>query len=169
MDALFRRLRADGFSELRGARAELHLPVPARLLDEAVAAALPASAPVRNVAFAPHAGNRVGIRFKVAAAPFLPPINVTVAIEEQPRLPASPELVLRLETSGLLSMAGSALRFLDALPPGIRVVGERIHVNIATLLAARGLGDLLTVIDTLEIGTIEGAVVLSARASVPPA
>lgn len=169
MDAFFRRLRASGFAELPGARADIRLPLSAGLLDELVRQVLPPEAPVRDVRFAPHAGERIAVRFKLAAAPFLPPVNVTAAIETQPRLPASPVLVLRLETAGLLSMAGSALRFLEALPPGIEVAGERIHVNLATLLEARGLGDLLALVETLEIGTAEGVVLLTLRASVPAA
>ncbi len=166
LDALVTRLRATGFSDLRGARADITLPISDRLLNEALAQALPPSAPVRDLELASRPGNRIGLRFKVAAASFLPPLNVTLTIDEQPRLPASPVLVLKLEMGGLLSMAGSALRFLDALPPGIRVAGDRIHVDIAALLAQRGLGELLEYAEHLEVTTMAGAVVVNMRAGV---
>ncbi len=166
LDALVTGLRATAFADLRGARADITLPISDRLLNEALAQALPPSAPVRDLELASRPGNRIGLRFKVAAASFLPPLNVTLTIDEQPRLPASPVLVLKLEMGGLLSMAGSALRFLDALPPGIRVAGDRIHVDIAALLAQRGLGELLEYAEHLEVTTTAGAVVVSIRAGV---
>lgn len=166
LNAFVTRLRATGFSDLRGARADITLPMSDRMLNEALAQAMPPSAPVRDLELDSRPGNRIGLRFKVAAASFLPPLSVTLTIDEQPRLPASPVLVLKLEMGGLLSMAGSALRFLDALPPGIRVAGDRIHVDIAALLAQQGLGELLDYVEHLEVTTAAGAVVVSMRAGV---
>lgn len=165
-DALLTRLRAGRFSDFRGARADITLPMADRLLNELIAAAIPPGAPVRDVELTSRDGNRIRVRFKVAAAAFLPPLNVTLLIEQQPRLPESPTLVLKLEAGGLLSMAGSALRFLDALPPGLRVVGDRIHVDLASLLAARGLGELLDYAEAVEVTTVPGAVVVAVRAGV---
>ena len=166
LEALIAGLRASGFSDLRGARADLTLPISDRLLTEALAQALPASAPVRDVEVTSRTANRIGLRFRVAAASFLPPLNVTLTVDEQPRLPASPVLILKLETGGLLSMAGSALRFLDALPPGLRVVGDRVHVDIGRLLAERGLAELLEYTEHIEVTTRAGAVVVGIRAVV---
>jgi hypothetical protein len=163
---LFTRLRENGFSDLRGAHADVSLPISDRLLNEAVTTLVPPSAAVRDLQLTSRTGNRIGVRFKVAAASFLPPLNITLAIERQPELPASPVLVLRLEMGGLLAMAGPALRFLDALPPGIRVDEDRIHVNIATLLAERGLSELLEYAEQIRVTTREGAVVLDIRAIV---
>lgn len=167
VDALLSRLRAGRFSDFRGARADITLPIADGLLNELIAEAVPPTAPVQGIELTSRDGNRIRVRFKVAAAAFLPPINVTLLIEQQPRLPESPTLVLKLEVGGLLSMAGSALRFLDALPPGLRVLGDRVHVDLASLLAARGLGDLLDYAEALEVTTIPGAVVVAVRAGVP--
>ncbi len=165
-DALLSRLRAGRFSDFPGARADITLPIADRLLNELIAAAVPPTAPVQDVELTSKDGNRIRVRFKAAAAAFLPPLNVTLLIEQQPRLPESPTLVLKLEAGGLLSMAGSALRFLDALPLGLRVVGDRIHVDLGSLLAARGLGDLLDYAEAVEVTTIPGAVVVAVRAGV---
>ena len=78
-------------------------------------------------------------------------------------LPASPVLILRLETSGLLSLAGPALRFLDALPPGIRVEHDRIYVDLAKLLAARHLESYLAYVKELRVNAVDGAVLVSIR------
>ncbi len=166
LEALLTRQRAGGFADVRGATADVSIPISDRLLNEVIAQALPASAPVRDLHLTSRPGNRIGVRFRIGAASFLPPVNLTLAIERQPELPASPILVLRLELGGLLAMAGSALRFLDALPPGITVEQDRIHVNLSTLLAERGLAELLDYAEHVQVTTTDGAVVVAIRAAV---
>jgi hypothetical protein len=164
--ALFTRQRGRGFADFRGAQADITLPVSDRLLNEIIAETLPPSAPIRSLELTSRTGNRIGVRFKLGAAAFLPPISLTLAIERQPELPASPILVLKLQMGGILSLAGSAMRFLEALPPGVRVENDRILLDLPTLLAERGLADLLQYAEQVHVTTIEGAVVVAVRAAV---
>jgi hypothetical protein len=164
--ALLTRQRQRQFSDFAGAQAVLTLPISDRLLNEALTEALPPSAPVRDLQLASLAGDRIRVRFKVGSATFLPAINVTLVIERQPELPRSPVLVLRMEMGGLLSLAGPALRFLDALPPGVQVDQDRIFVDLARLLAERGLSELLDFAEDLHVTTTDGALVVGIRASV---
>jgi hypothetical protein len=166
LDLVLSRLRASGFFDLRGAHADVTLPISDRLLNDLIAGALPASAPVRDLQLTSKPGNRIAVRFKVAAASFLPAMKVGLVIEGQPELPASPILVLKLEMGGLLALAGPATRFLSALPAGIRIVEDRIYVNLATLLAERGLADLLEYAEQVRVTTVDGAVVVDVRAGV---
>jgi hypothetical protein len=166
LEALLSRLRATRFSDLSGARADLTVPISDRLLTDLIATALPASAPVRDLHLTSKPHNRIDVRFKVPAASFLPSMKVTLVIEEQPELPASPILVLRLEMGGLLSLAGPATRFLSALPAGIQIIEDRVHVNLATLLGERGLADLLEYAEQVRVTTAEGAIVVALRAGV---
>jgi hypothetical protein len=106
------------------------------------------------------------VRAKLGGASFLPAFNLAVAIDRQPELPASPVLVLRLEMGGLLSLAGPALRFFDALPKGIRIEKDRIHIDLARLLDERGLAGFLEHLDQLHVDTAEGTTILSVRARV---
>ena len=153
-----------------GPRRAVTLPVSDRLLNEILAEALPSSARVRDVDVRARTGNRFAVRAKVAAAPFLPPLNLTVAIDRQPELPASPVLVLRLEMGGLLAVAGVALRFFDALPSGIRIENDRVHVDLAQLLEKQGLSGFLDHLEHLHIDTADGTTILSLRARIdtPP-
>jgi hypothetical protein len=164
--ALISRQRDRGFADLAGAHALVTLPISDRLLNEAITEALPSSAPVRDLQLTSRAGNRIGVRFKIGAAAFLPPINLTLVIERQPDLPRSAVLGLRMEMGGLLSLAGPALRFLDALPPGVRVEQDRILVDLAKLLADRGLSEILEYAEAIEVTTNSGAIVLNVRARV---
>lgn len=165
MDPRFARLlteqQATGFADLRGATIAANVPIADRLLNAIVSASLPASGRVRDVQLHAREGNRIGVRVKLGAGTFPPPISLTLVIEGQPQMPASPVLVLRLEMGGLLSLAGPALRFLDALPPGVRVEHDRVYVDLAAVLADHGLTPWLEYIEQLGVTTVEGAVVVS--------
>jgi hypothetical protein len=160
---LFRRQQASGFEDLHGTEASVTLPVSERLLNEVIAESLPRSASVRDVHVKPQASDRFAVRARIGSSPLLPAINLTLSIDRQPDLPASPVLILRLETSGLLSLAGPALRFLDALPPGIRIEHDRISVDLAKLLAARNLDSYLAYVKELRVNAVDGAVLLFIR------
>ena len=173
MDERLRRLlmrqQASGFEDLGGAEAALTIPVSDRLLNEIIAEALPRPSPVRDLHVAPKAGDRFAVRGRLTAASFLPALNLSLVIDRQPEFPGFPVLVLRLESSGLLSLAGPALRFIDALPKGIRVEQDRIHVDLPALLERHGLVSYLAFVEQLRVNTIEGALILTVRAAVRPA
>jgi hypothetical protein len=163
---LLARQLAAGFADFRGADASITLPVSDRLVNELIAEWTPPSAPVRDVRVRSYADNRLAVQLRIAAAAFFPPVSFTLKVDRQPDLPSSPVLVLRMGMGGLLSMAGPALRFLNALPPGIRVDDDRVHVNLAELLEQRGLGSLLQALERLEITPSEGALVLTVRLAI---
>jgi hypothetical protein len=75
-------------------------------------------------------------------------------------------LVLKMEMSGLLTLAGPALRFLDALPPGVRVERDRIYVDVKKLLEVRGAARYLEYVNALQVNTRDGSVVVSIGASI---
>jgi hypothetical protein len=163
---LLKQQAAAGFDDLRGAEASITLPVSDRLLNEIITQALPASAKVRDVEVRALTGNRFGVRAKIGAASFLPPVSLTVVIDRQPELPASPVLVLRLELGGLLAVAGAAMRFFGQLPPGIRIDNDRVYVDLAQLLDKQGLSGLLEHLEELQVSTTQGATILSLRAGI---
>jgi hypothetical protein len=163
---LLLRQQAAGYRDLRGATASLTLPISARLLNEAIGSALPPTAPVRDLQVTPLAGDRFGVRFRIGASAFLPPIGLSLTILQQPVFPDSPMLVLRMETGALLGLAGPALRFFDALPPGVRVEQDRIVVDLRQVLQRRGAAHYLEHVDALEVHTVDGAVVVSLRGSI---
>jgi hypothetical protein len=163
---LLRRQHASGFADLRGADVAITVPVSERLLNDAVAEWLPSSAPVRDLHIQPLAGDRFTVRLRIGSSPLFPPIKLSLSIDQQPSFPDSPVLVLRLQSSGLLSLAGPALRFLNALPDGIRADHDRIYIDIPRLLEIRGLAHYLEYVETLTLHTEEGSVVVSIRGSI---
>jgi len=165
MRVLLRQL-ASGCHDLSGADAALTLPVSERLLNELIAEGMPRSAPIRDLHVTPLAGDRVAVRARIGSSPLIPALKLSLSIEQQPIFPTSPVLVLRMEMTGLLSLAGPALRFLDALPPGIRVEHGRVFVDVRRLLEVRSLGHYFEYITDLNVNSVEGALVLSVRASI---
>jgi len=164
--ALLERQLASGFPDIAGAEGSVTLPVSDRLLNELISEGLPADGPVRELQVRARADSTFAVRVKVGSSSLLPSINLRVVIERQPELPSAPVLTLRLEMGGLMAFAGPALRFLDKLPPGIRLDGELLHVDIAKLLAQRGFDYLLEFLDQLRITTVEGATVVALRVRV---
>ena len=163
---LFRRQQAAGFQDLRDADLTLTLPISEALLNELLAEAMPQTAPLREVRVTPQAGDRFLVRARLGSSSLLLPVKLTLAIDRQPDFPDSPVLVLRLEATGLLSLAGPALRFLNALPPGIRVEQDRLLVDLRALLEARGLSSYLDFVRELRVNAVDGRAVVSMRAAV---
>lgn len=164
--AILRSLQSTGFRDLAGARISSSIPVSERLINEVVAATLPPNAHVREAHVHPEAGDRFSVRIAPRVA-LLPSLTVRLQIERQPDLPSSPVLVLRMATlGGLFGMATAAFPIAQMLPPGVRLDGEHIHVDLRALAAQRGLADAFQYIRRLTVNTEEGRVVLHLDAAV---
>jgi hypothetical protein len=164
---LLREQQATRFADIAGAHSSLILPVTDRLVTTMIASRLPPSLPIRQIDVRAGAGNQMTVRVRLTQPSFLPPITVRLQIEQQPVLPASPILVFRILSEGLALLAGAALKFVPLLPPGLRLDGDRLYVNVATLLTAYGAGEALAYLTHLEVTTTEGRIVIGARAAVP--
>jgi hypothetical protein len=153
------RLRASGFAEVKGARASLSIPVSEALLNELITAALPPGGPLRDLHVRPQAGNRLAVRARASRLDFLPPMTISLQIEGQPRLPDTPLVVRILSMPGLLSVAGSMLSP-NSLPPGIRMERERVLVDVRQLLEAKGFGEIVPLIERLQVSSEEGRLLI---------
>jgi hypothetical protein len=161
LNNVIERLRQSRFADLAGTRASLHVPVSERLVNEVLAASLPRGGAVNEARIRPHAGNRLDIHVKLARPAFLPPLTLGAVIERQPEFPHTPEIVLRLTSlPGVMSLAGGAATFFNVLPPGVRMQGERVIVNVAELARQHGRSDVLDLIRRLHVTTEEAAVLI---------
>lgn len=165
---LLREQQASGFPDVAGANGFVILPVSDRLLSRVIAARLPPSIPVTDLELHADAGNQLLVRARLTRPAFLPPLKVRLVIEKQPQLPGSPILVLRLVSEGLAALAGTVLKFVEVLPRGIRLDGDKLSINLAVLAEQYGAADVLAYLTDLEVATAAGQVVLTARAAVPP-
>jgi hypothetical protein len=163
---MFMRLQASGFEDLHGADVSATVPISERLLNEIIQESLPRSVPIRDLHVTPQAGDRFVVRTRIGSSPLIPALKLTVLIAEQPRLPSSSILVLKLEGRALVSLAGAALRFLEA-PAGVHFERDHIAIDIATLLEQRGFRQYLEFLRQLEVHTTDGVVVVTMRGGLP--
>jgi hypothetical protein len=159
-------LQASRFADLKGARVSASIPIAESLINELIAATLPPSIPVRTVTLHPQQGNRARVTAKLTRPEFLPPISLTLEIESQPAMPDSP-LVLRVSSlPGLVALAGAALPVSSALPPGVRLDGQRVLVDVKVLLERFGYGAIVPFLETVKVATEEGRLMLDVEVRV---
>jgi hypothetical protein len=159
-------LREGQAGDLAGSRASLDLSVSESLINRAILSRLPHVGPVKHVSVRPLPG-RARVTVRLAGPWFLPPLSVGVTVERQPDLPASPDLILRLELpAGLGRLLGVGASVFAALPPGLRLDGNRLHVDLATLLARHDLAWALHHARWLVVTFEEGRVRIQGSAAV---
>ena len=110
-----------------------------------------------------HQGDQISVRMRLSKSAILPPVQIRLAIEQQPQLPAAPTLVIGIVSQGLASLAVNALKFVDVLPPGISFDGRRFVVDLRTVLDRYGAGWVLAYLTDLKISTVDGRIVVRAE------
>lgn len=164
--AILGSLQSTGFRDLAGAHVSASIPVAERLINELVAASMPSHVPVREAHVHPEAGNRFAVRLTPKSG-FLPSLTIKLAIERQPDLPASPELVLRMASlGGLFGIAAAAFPIAQMLPPGVRLDGELIYIDLRAMAAQRGAADLFQYLRQVRVTTDDGRAILHVEAAV---
>ena len=167
----FRRLLGIDIHELAGATIAGEIPLPAGLINRLIAQQLAQrAAPVTAVNVQPHDGERLTVAIATGSR-LMPGVRIEARIEQQPELPRPAVLGLRWSVPGmgpLALLAAPALSYFKALPPGIRVDGDRITVDIGELLWSRGFGELLDFITRLRVTTREGVILARFEVKVPP-
>jgi hypothetical protein len=167
---LLQRQQRDGFPDLTGTEVSATIPISERLVNEALAQLLPPNGKVREVRVTVEDGNQATAAIRLNAPSFLPPIPVTVAIEDQPLLPDRPTLGLRLmKSAGLAAMAASFIPSLTSqLPPGIAFDGDRIRIDIRRVAVERNMAEWIDYLTDLRVNTRAGALVLELRVRIRP-
>jgi hypothetical protein len=154
-----RELLGIDLKDVPGATLTGEIPLHDDVIDRLVAQALARQESlVSAVRIESADGDRFVARVTVRA-PLVPELNVLLQIERQPVLPESPVLWLHWSLPGLGPLAAFASPFLaklKQLPPGIRIAGDQIAVDIAELLRARGFEAWLALVTRLELHTRAG-------------
>ena len=134
------------------------IPLSDALVNRVLAERLANHAQVTAVRVQAQPNDTVAIQV-VPRARLMPALNITARIERQPEFPQHPMLLLRwsMPAAGPLALfAAPVLAYFKAMPPGIRMDGDRIAVDLRELLHSRGLDDIIAVIRKLEIHTRPG-------------
>jgi hypothetical protein len=165
---LLASLHESSFKDVAGSRASVRIPVARSLVNAVVAQALKGkSAPVKSIDVQPHDGDRMDVIVDVTW-PFVPALTFGVTIERQPSFPASPILVLHWSLLGAVgALASRFVKGLDRLPPGIRLEGEFVVLDLPVLMAGTPAAAALPYIRNLQVHTAEGRLVLEADLEIP--
>ncbi|MBA3887527.1 MAG: hypothetical protein H0X67_17620 [Acidobacteria bacterium] len=151
--------------EVAGSRGAVDVSLSERLLNQAVTEKLPPGGAVQQLTLRFLPG-QVRVTVRLARPRFVPPVTLPVTIERQADLPASPLLVLRVGMPpGLGLLVGLGANIFNALPPGLRLEGERLTVDLAFLLRQQNLDWLLRYARTLLVTFEEGRVRIQGSAA----
>lgn len=141
-----------------GTRAAGELPLSDEVINAQIAARLAGHPRIAELTVRAQEGDAVEVKV-VPTGRFLPELTILARIVEQPDFPAHPQILMRWSVPGagkLAMLAGPALAFFKALPPGIAMHGDRLVVDIATLLQSRGFGEVVGFIRQLSVHTRPG-------------
>jgi len=167
---LLTHLQQSAFRDIAGSRASLRIPVARPLLNALVAQLLHGRrAPVKSIDVRPHDHGAIDLIVAVTW-PFVPALKVGLTIERQPVFPESPILVLHWTLlGGLGTIASRFIGALEPLPPGIKLDGEFIVLDIPVLMqqSSRSAA-VLPYIRKLQVLTREGRLVLETDLEITP-
>jgi hypothetical protein len=165
---LLASLQRSSFKDVAGSRASMRIPVARPLLNTVVARALQgSSAPVKSVDVQPHDHDALDVIVEVKW-PFVPALTVGITIQHQPRFPEAPVLVLHWSLlGGVGAIAARFIKGLDRLPPGIKLEGEFIVLDLPVLAAGSPAAVVLPYVKNLQVHTVEGRLVLEADLEIP--
>jgi len=152
-----RRLLGPRLEAVANAHVSGEIPLSEAALNRIIAEQLQTSnGPVTAAELQVRGHDEIAVRVRLRKPSFAPTIIVTFHIERQPSPPASMDLVMKwsLPGMGLLApLVAPVLSFFKKAPPGIRVEGDRLIVDFATLARDRGLGALLEFVTGLRVTT----------------
>ena len=157
--------RQAGFPILAGSEGTLQVTLSDALLNELIAARLPAAWPIKELTVNALEGNELTVRARPRTA-WLPPLRVRLTIDQQPAMPAVPLLRARF-TSGLGGLVGGALGF-ASMPNWIQVSGDYVTIDVEALAAHFGMKDLLPALRMLTVKAEIGRVMVTAALALPP-
>jgi hypothetical protein len=173
MDAseLFAHLRSTAFRDVADSHISARVPIARALLNRIVADALKGKqTPVRAVDVQPLPDDRFDLTVTLSM-PFVPALKVTVAVEQQPRFPESPVMVLRWSLFGGLAAIASKFTgsLQEKLPVGVRLDGDRIVLDIPVMAAHAGedVLQLLLLLKRVELHTVADRAVIDVEIAVP--
>lgn len=160
---LLARLQSTSFADLAGTRVSARVPVSRALVNDLVARALQArTTPVRQVDIRPQPGDRFDA-IVTLTLPLVPPLKVGVVVERQPQFPSSPVLVLRWSLlGGLGAFFSKVFGPHQRMPPGVRLDGDRLFVDIPAAAAGTPAAQALPFLRGLEVHTAADRLIVHA-------
>ena len=160
--ALLRDLFGDRLDGLAGGTVSGSIPLTALIVNRLIARKLAtANLPIDRAEVDVHEANTFIVQLRLRAP--LPPLRLEARIDEQPQLPGRPELGVHWALRGLgplALLAGPVASYFKVLPPGIRLDGDRVWIDLFTILRSQGLADLVPFMSGIRVTTEPGRFVV---------
>jgi hypothetical protein len=163
MDKIFQKIVDNNFSDLKGTIVDASVPVPQALINELIKAALTGNRTVESIQASVHAQNHVSLNVKTTLLPW--PLNLKLKLDKAVDFASysSPKIRAWMENNRLLGSLGSLF---NALPPGIKLYGNQVVVDLGVFLSTPEQKRLLELVKSVSIQTEEGRLVLDVHAEV---
>ena len=158
MDQIFKKLIASNFSDLKGLTVDASVPVPQYIVNEIIEAALHGNKNIEYCQVSIGVQNRVSVKLKTTMLPWS--LDLKLRLFKSVDLVRSPRIRASLENNILLGKLGS---FFRALPKGINLYGNQVVVDIQSFLSTPEQKKFLDLIESAEINTEEGKVILDVK------
>lgn len=163
MDKILRRIVDNNFSDLKGTMVDASIPVPQSLINELVQAALRGNRNIASIHISIQRDNRVSADVKTTLLPW--PLSLKLKLDSSVDLASysSPKMRAWLENNRLLGSLGSLF---NALPPGIKLYGNQVVVDLGSFLRAPEQKKLLELVRSAGIRTETGTLILDVKLKV---
>jgi hypothetical protein len=156
MDAIFRRIVGNNFSELPGLQVDARVPVPEPLVNEILEEAIRGNKNIESCRASIGRQNRVSVNLKTPLWPWA--FNLKLKLFSTVDFSGSPKARAFLENNVLLGKLGALFK---ALPEGIFLYENQISVDIGTFIQDPEQRRFLDLIKAVEISTEEGRIIFN--------
>lgn len=162
MDKIFQKLITNDFSDLKGTTIDASIPVPEYLINEIIEALLRGNKNIASIQVSMHPQNQVSANIKTTLLPWA--LNLRLRLDKEVDLASysSPKIRAWLENNRLLGSMGALF---NALPPGIKLYGNQVVVDLGAFLQP-DQKKYLDLVKFIGINTAEGKLILDVRAAV---
>ena len=158
MNEIFQKIIDNGFADLDGLAIDASIPVPQRMINEIVEAALQGNQNIEYCHLSIGEQNRISVNVKTTRWPW--PINLKVWIFKSVDLTPAPKLRVLLENNALLGKLGA---FFKALPEGVKLYGEQIVIDVRSFLQTEQQRKFLDLVKSMEIRTEKGKLIFDVQ------
>jgi hypothetical protein len=164
---LLAQLQSSAFRDIAGARASGRIPISSALINRVVAEALQGTkAPIRAIDVRPKNGDQFDLVITVTW-PFVPALKGSFTVEQQPKFPGAPVVVLRWSLLGAAgALASRVFNAFGKLPPGVRLEPDRLLLDIPMLVGPGLAASALPYVRSLELHTADDRAVLDIEVAV---
>ena len=163
MDAIFQKVIANNFSDLKGLIADATIPVPEYLVNEMLQATLDGNKTIAYCQISIYRENRASAKLKTTLLPWALHLNLKLDQSVDFASFGSPKIRAWLENNRLLGSLGS---FLNLLPEGIKLYGNQVVVDLGAFLETPEQRRLFNFIKSADIRTEEGKVIVDVKIKV---